>query len=59
MDKLTVERIKKSRVNSVDHRAWDFLHQMSREELIEFLMKRMTTMQWFAYREDFRDEEDL
>tara|TARA_A100001515_G_scaffold20088_1_gene14929 strand:- start:74 stop:256 length:183 start_codon:yes stop_codon:yes gene_type:complete len=58
MDDLIVSRIKKASLDSMDHRAWDFLHQMSREELIGFLMKTMTTMQWFVYREEFRDEEE-
>ena len=53
-----IKRIKKESEGSLDYRAWDFLFEMSRPELIDFLMKNMTMLQWYAYREEFRDEDE-
>tara|TARA_R100001126_G_scaffold102740_1_gene88821 strand:+ start:4508 stop:4702 length:195 start_codon:yes stop_codon:yes gene_type:complete len=58
MDEVTIKRIEKECESSLDHRAWDFLYEMSRPELIRFLMETMTTRQWSEYREDFRDDDD-
>lgn len=58
MDEDTIKRIKKESEGSLDYRAWDFLFEMSRPELIDLLMKNMTMLQWYAYREEFRDEDE-